>query len=59
MEWNVSEVEQASLESEFNIRLIDTKDIYLSFARTRIQSSIDGMLLCLIQYTLELFIGSV
>ena len=33
---NVSEAEQASLESEFNIRLIDTKDIYLSFARTRI-----------------------
>ena len=33
MEWNVSEAERASLESEFNIRLIDTKDIYLSLAR--------------------------
>ena len=33
MERNVSEAEQASLESEFNIRLIDTKDIYLSLAR--------------------------
>ena len=35
MERNVSEVEQASLESEFNIRLIDTKDIYLSLARLK------------------------
>ena len=33
VEQNVSEAEQASLESEFNIRLIDTKDIYLSLAR--------------------------
>ena len=33
MERNVSEAEQASLESEFNIRLIDTKDLYLSLAR--------------------------
>ena len=33
MERNVSEAEQASLESEFNIRLIDTKDIYLRLVR--------------------------
>ena len=35
MECSVSEVEQASLESEFNIRLIDTKDIYLRLAKLK------------------------
>jgi hypothetical protein len=52
-------VERSSLVSEEYVRIIISKDTYSRVIQNSNRSGIDGILRRQIQYTLELFVGSV